>query len=992
MAAAERRQDWPLWVMQQLREVDYVLVIASGAYRQRAEGRDVPEKSRGVQFEASLIREATYTDPGAARRKFLPVLLPGGRVEDIPAFLGPTSTTHYRVMSFTRDGVEAVLRALVCGVQDTAGRKGGTTTCAPGSPGYLGPDTAHVEQQTCRRAEAERSAEGTLRNSWPTVWLNVPSRNPEFVGRKVLLDILHNRLRAGTTAVLPQAMHGMGGVGKTQLAIEYVYRHMADYDVVCWIPAERPAQIMSALADLAERLGLRPVNEAGSVLRAVLESLRVGVPFADWLLVFDNAEEPESIRSYFPVSGPGRILVTSRDARWATTVRSLEVDVFSREESTRLLRRRGPELSENEAERLADVLGDLPLAVEQAAVWRAETGMAAEQYLRLLEEKRIDLLGLSRPAGYQLPVAAAWNVALDRLEAGNPAALRLLQMCAFLAPEPISRSLLGPAAGMSAIPDLASALGDPVRLSIAIREIGRYSLARLDRRTNSVQVHRLVQAVLADRMTEMERRTMQHAAHLLLAASDPGHPETPGNWTRYAELYPHLVVSDAINCGGEQVRQLVLNAVKYLLRWGEHEAGLDLAQRAYDLRRTKVGPEHPQTLSIGRQLGFVLLKRGRYQQAAELNTGLLEMYRRTVGEDDKDTLNALGTVAAGKRAKGEFAAAFKLSERAYRGLVRVGGPDDADTLSAAHNLGVSLRLVGKFTRARDLDQDTWARFAQACGEDHPSSLWTQIGLAIDRQELGDGRGACALHEQITARYRHLLGENSADTLFAMHHLSVARRRAGDPAGARALAAEVLPRYTARYGEDYPDAAACRLALSVDLRQAGILTTAAQLGVTAVEQYSRILGALHPHTLTAQANLAITLRLRGDTDTARAINETVVRRLRSRLGRQHPLTLACVTNLASDLYAQGQLSAAHDRDVATWERAKRTLGADHPSTLACATNLGSDLRALGRAEEAEILHTDTVGRLRRTLGAEHPATTEAVDWQHRANTDLDPMPL
>jgi len=156
------------------------------------------------------------------------------------------------------------------------------------------------------------------------------------------------------------------------------------------------------------------------------------------------------------------------------------------------------------------------------------------------------------------------------------------------------------------------------------------------------------------------------------------------------------------------------------------------------------------------------------------------------------------------------------------------------------------------------------------------------------------------------------------------------------------------------------------------------------------------GRLHPGgeqgAAAAARPLAITIRLLGNAQAARAIDDEVLGRFRSAVGQEHPLTLVCATNLASDLFALRETQAAYDQDADTWERAKRTLGEDHPSTLACASNLALDLRALGRTDEAESLHIDTFARFERSLGEKHPATREALDWERRANSDIDPMPL
>lgn len=298
----------------------------------------------------------------------------------------------------------------------------------------------------------------------PQIWGNVPPRNPNFTGREGLLSCLHVRLAGEReTAVLPHGVPGTGGVGKSQLAIEYVHRHRRDYDLIWWIPAEHPSQVLSALAALAHRLDLDVSSEANTAVPAVREALSTGsTPYENWLLVFDNAEALSKVRPYFPTGGAGKILITSRNQEWGAIARSIEVDVFARTESKTFLTKRAPELTEAEADRLAEALGDLPLAVEQAAAWRVATGMSVDEYLRLLEEKRIELLELGASPFYELFVAAACNVSLDKLEQVNLAAMQLLQVCSFFASGHISRDMFsGPSAPIT--DPLDETLGDPVK-------------------------------------------------------------------------------------------------------------------------------------------------------------------------------------------------------------------------------------------------------------------------------------------------------------------------------------------------------------------------------------------------------------------------------------------------------------------------------------------------------------------------------------------------
>ncbi len=417
---------------------------------------------------------------------------------------------------------------------------------------------------------------------------HLPVRNTYFTGREDLLHQLHTRLMRGPTAVLPDALHGRGGVGKSQLVIEYIYRHLADFDLIWWIPAERLAQIDAALVELSQHLGLDAGSEANTAVPAVLRELAAGRPSDRWLLVFDNADSPDDVKKYFPTGpgGPptsvGRILVTSRNPAWADEGAPLAVDVFEREESRHLLQRRSPDLDVEDADRLAAALGDLPLAVEQAATWRAVTGMPAAEYLEQLERERAELATRFPDLRHELPVAAAWRIALDRLEQTNKGALQLLGVCSYFAPEQIPWGLFANVRSTTIIPELDTALRDRTKLRRAMHQIDRFGLAKIDADRETLHLHRLVRDVVRSRLTDDEQSVLRHGAHLVLASNDPNDWADPAQWARYGELYAHVVDSQAFDCDEAWVRQLVVNEAKYLWKWGAHAASRDLTQRTYD--------------------------------------------------------------------------------------------------------------------------------------------------------------------------------------------------------------------------------------------------------------------------------------------------------------------------------------------------------------------------------------------------------------------------
>jgi tetratricopeptide (TPR) repeat protein len=826
----------------------------------------------------------------------------------------------------------------------------------------------------------------------PPVWGNVPPRNPNFTGRTELLDRLGKRLTAGgTTAVLPSALHGMGGIGKTQMAVEYIYQHLPDYDIIWWIQATQQAQIRAGLTELAQRLRLPGSSEANTAVPAVREALRLGRPFRRWLLVFDSAESPETVRPFFPTNGPGEILITSRNPDWAGIARPLEVAVFKREESKELLRRRGPEIDDEEADRLAEVLGDLPLAIEQAAAWRAETGMPVDEYLRLFDEKVAEILDTSAPADYELSVAAAWNVSFDELRTRNPAAHQLLQVCAFFAPEPISRSLFTGVRGVSIAPELDAALRDPMRLSRTIRDIHRYGLAKIDYRHDTLQLHRLVQWVLGNRMTPQRRAEMSHGAHLLLANFDPNDPVPSKQWPRYQDMLPHAYAAKVIECDDPWVRNLVVNLMTFLYYWGDHEEAARLAKQAVDVWSEKLGEADSQTLQAAQKLGFYLWTLGRYAEAAELNQHTVELHRQVSGENSEETVSAELAVATDLKGQGDFIAALDLNEQIYQKAKGLFGDDDPTTLRTAHDLVASLGLAGEYRRGQELAEDTYRRRVDVLGYDNPSTTSTLNDLILARREAGEYTWARVEQEKLVERSRELFGADKIASLRRSHHLSVARRKDGDHQGALDLSAQVLERFRVRYGDDHPNAMACALAQSIDLRHAGEFGPARKLGEQTFDRYRQSLGEHHPHTLSALLDLAVTLRLLGDAAGARQLDERSLEQFRATLGPDHPHAILSAINLASDLAALSETEAALALDTEALDRANRVLGAEHPTTLAAVTNLALDLRTLGRTQEAETKHAEVLTRYRHVLGDAHPATIAAASGV-RADCDIDPLPL
>ncbi|GAB3850079.1 hypothetical protein GCM10029963_35750 [Micromonospora andamanensis] len=315
------------------------------------------------------------------------------------------------------------------------------------------------------------------------VWRVPLPRNVQFVGRGPLLQAMRDWLSGSNTGQVPLALHGLGGVGKSQIALEYAYRFRTEYDVVWWISAQQASVLRLSLGALADRLAAKlDTPLSGSVSERVtwvLDVLRRGVPYRRWLLILDNADEPSEVLDLIP-QGPGHVLVTTRNHAWARPARMLEVDTFDREESLALLRRRAGHLADGDADLIAARLGDLPLAIEQAGAWLATTGETPAQYLARVRRYLPDMLAEELPPDYQQTGAQPWMVSLDSLRERNPAAAKLLEVCAFFASEPIPMSLINGDRFITVLLSYDPALRDPLLMGRTLRDIGRYALARID--------------------------------------------------------------------------------------------------------------------------------------------------------------------------------------------------------------------------------------------------------------------------------------------------------------------------------------------------------------------------------------------------------------------------------------------------------------------------------------------------------------------------------
>jgi tetratricopeptide (TPR) repeat protein len=827
------------------------------------------------------------------------------------------------------------------------------------------------------------------------IWGNVPPRNPDFTGRESLLLNLQRSLEAKSKAsVLPHALHGSGGVGKTQLAVEFAYRFGDRYDLVWWIPAEQQTLVLQSLAELGRELGVPLTQEFTQAASLVIEAL--AATSRRWLLVFDNANDPDDLAHLIPSMG-GHVILTSRNPAWLDVWDAVKVDVFDRPESIQLVQRRGTDVSETDADRLAEKLGDLPLALDQAASWQTATEMSIVEYLDLFDRHYGDLTARGRETNYPLSIAALVKLAHERLQQDSPAVAQLLEMFAVFGAEPVSVDLLRRGRLGDIAQPLGRALRDSVSLGRIARDLRKFGLAKVDVE-NRIQVHRLLQVALRDVLDSELLDQGRLNVHRLLGAANPGDPYDSLTHLLHAEIAPHVNPSGLIHAAEEDGRRTALDQIRYLGIIGDYEGSRRLGEAAVKAWQERtdqpdLGPDGELTLLATRHLSSALLSLGINDKARELAESTLARLQanRRFGPDHEHTLWTAATVSVALRVAGEFQRALELDRENVERYVRVFGAEDAQTLRNRGNLAVNLRMLSDFQGAFEIDEEIVRRLDETLTEQDWPLLFAQSNLVRDLYGLGKYDEALRLQQRTLPTYRRTMkNARHPEVLLATRTLAMALRKTGRYEDALQVARENYHDCVARYGEAHEHALAATMTYANTLRVSGSLSEARGLATDAVARYRRTFGDRHPLTLVAQVNAAVIQRNMGNGTEARRLDEAAHSAMVKILGEDHGYTLCAASGLANDLALAGEAEAAHLLSSETLKISRRTRGPEHPYTVLCAVNAAFDEVAVGDAEEGEQELTGAVGALSDLLGPTHPETVD-VRRGRRAECDIEPPP-
>ena len=636
---------------------------------------------------------------------------------------------------------------------------------------------------------------------------NLPERNPFFTGRESELAQLREALAAQARAVLS----GLGGVGKTQTALEYAYRHLEEYDYAFWASAASREALLAGYVAIAGLLKLPEADEQDQML-AVAAVQRWFASHGRWLLILDNADDLGIAREFLPPAKGGHALLTSRAEATGTLARVVKIQEMAIQEGALFLLRRARCIAENaslevaapaDQEKAGEIvlqLGGLPLAVDQAGAYIDETACGPAGYLERYRKHAPELLRLrgALSPDHPDPVASTWALSFKNIEKANPAAAELLRFCAFLHPDAIPEEVF--VQGAPGLGSVLRAVGtDELALDCAISEILKYSLLRRDPNARTLKIHRLVQAVLKQAMDDTMQRLW---AERVVRAVNRAFPDAEfSTWALcerlLAQAHACAVLIDLWGLEFPEAARLLNQAGRYLFKRGHYTDTERFYKQSLAIREKTLGAEHLDVAWSLHNLAGLYRKQSQYNRAEPLYEQALAIWEKIDSEHPEVARN-LNSLAALYRDTGQYLKAESQLERALRIWEKTRGPEQAEIAWVLHSFGSLYRIQDKYEKAEPFYQQALAILEKCREPGHPDVAQTHCRLAQLYDDQGQYAKAEPGYKRALEIYEKALGPEHPEVATCAEYYASLLRKMNRPAEAeplelRARAIRVKPR-------------------------------------------------------------------------------------------------------------------------------------------------------------------------------------------------------
>jgi len=624
---------------------------------------------------------------------------------------------------------------------------------------------------------------------------NLPfPRNPFFTGRETYLEQLEKHFKENNN--VPIALSGLGGIGKTQLALEYAHRnYRKEYRAVLWVNAANKAALEASYISLAHLLDL-PKKDTGKIALIIQEVKTWLNEHTSWLLILDNVDDVQLASAFLPTQHRGNILLTMR-TQVTGTLRRIDVAPLPQNHGSTFLLHRASLLASNApigqtttpdaamARAICKELGGLPLALDQAGAYIDETGCSVADYLKKYRTHRAVLLRrrggsvLDHPesgdseAEYSQPVATTWSLSFEKVEQRNPGAAELLRMCAFLAPDAIPEELFQQ--------EYSLAL-DAISFDEAVAALRRYSLVERNRQEKMLSVHRLVQAVIFDAMSDSTRS--QWRERVVRAMNEAFSAALLKEWVSCERLLPHVLVCAtwieehkpiAVQ---QEASSLLDKAGSYLREQGWYADAELLLKQALSIREQHMGAEHLDTATSLSSLAGLYAYQNRFPSAEHLVERALAIRKQHWGADHPETAKSMNNLATLYMQRKQYEQAEPLFLQALSINENHLGVEHLDTMKYRGNLGVMYLEQEQYEKAKPLFEGVLTFYKHHLGTKNPETARVMGNRALVYMQQGEYKKAESLFQQALSIHEKCSGKESPDTAYPLYGLAELYRRQG----------------------------------------------------------------------------------------------------------------------------------------------------------------------------------------------------------------------
>lgn len=824
-------------------------------------------------------------------------------------------------------------------------------------------EDADLQKRADQPLSSQYLASGSIASSTLLVW-NVPHRrNPFFTGRAAILADLDVAFQTQKTVALTQtlAISGLGGIGKTQAAVEYAYRSSEHYQYVLWVRADTRAMLNSDFVSIAGLLKLpeRDEQDQREVVKAVQRWLQNN---HNWLLIFDNADDLTILSDFLPTSSEGHILLTTREQVTGNIAGRVSVEKMSPEEGALFLLRRAKLIGSDasldttsyadwmRAKAINDVMDGLPLALDQAGAYIEETDCGLAGYLKRFETRRARLLSLrgASAQGHCEPVATTWSLSFEKVQKAYPSAANLLRLCAFLHPDAIHEEIISEGVQEPG-PTLESLATDLVELDSAISQLRRFSLVKRDPDTQSLSLHRLVQAVLRDQMDdELQRQWTERA----IKAVNSAFPSVDfSTWPRCQLCLLHAQLCAGYikrwNMAFPEAARLLHLAGIYLGVRAQYEQAEQFMQQALAIRE-QVEPTHPDVAETLNDLAMLYNEQGKRAEAEALLLRALAIHEGALGPHGPKVGETLCNLSTIYNRQGKYAEAETCLLRGLSILESVLGQRHVKVGNRLDDLALLYLDEGKYAEAEPLFRRALAILEHALGPVHPevAICLNNFGMLYEKQ--GKYSQAEKLNLRSLAIRKQVFGPEHPKVTHSLNNLAIIYTDQGKYAQAEELYRQTLAILEKAFGLEHPHVASTMSNLACVYSRLGKYLEAESLHLQVLAIREKIFPSDHPH-------IAITLNLlgqlyfkQGEFASAESFCQRALELREKILGSDHSQVAENLEILADICSSQGQYERAKDlyqRALAIWER---SVGLDHPDAVAALQKYSALRRADGQS--------------------------------------------